>query len=80
MGIGPRKFGVDMDVRWNSTFLMMKHLMPQRSTLSVFIQTNYPLSFDGTPLLTNNHCYVAEKLLSFLQLLFCLVFITQLLH
>jgi hypothetical protein len=32
MGIGPRKFGVDMDVRWNSTFLMLKHLMPHRST------------------------------------------------
>jgi hypothetical protein len=36
----------------------------------VIIRTNYPLSSDGTPLLTNNHWYVAEKLLSFLQLFY----------
>ena len=28
MGVRPRKFGLDMDVRWNSTYLMLKHLIP----------------------------------------------------
>jgi hypothetical protein len=36
----------------------------------MFIQTNHPFSYDGTPLLTNNHWYVAKKLLSFLQLFY----------
>jgi hypothetical protein len=40
MGVSPRKFGVDMDVRWNSTFLMLKHLVPHRSTFVVYIQIN----------------------------------------
>ncbi|WVZ92646.1 hypothetical protein U9M48_038693 [Paspalum notatum var. saurae] len=70
MGVSPRKFGVDMDVRWNSTYLMLKYLVPHRSTFSVFIQTQYPLSADGSPLLTNDHWYVAEKVLSFLQLFY----------
>jgi len=26
--IRPRKFCLDMDVRWNSTYLMLKHVMP----------------------------------------------------
>ena len=25
-GVNPCKFGLDMDVRWNSTYLMLKHL------------------------------------------------------
>jgi hypothetical protein len=56
MGIDPRKFGVDMDVRWNSTFLMLKRLM----------------------MLLRN-CYHFFNC-SMILLLFCLVFITQLLH
>jgi hypothetical protein len=35
LGVPPRKFGVDMDIRWNSTYLMFKHLVPYRSTFSV---------------------------------------------
>ena len=27
-GVRPRKFGLDMDVRWNATYLMLKHLVP----------------------------------------------------
>jgi hypothetical protein len=26
-GVRPKKFGFDMDVRWNSTYLMLKHLV-----------------------------------------------------
>jgi hypothetical protein len=35
VGVRPRKFGIDMDVRWNSTFLMLKHLVPYHSTFLV---------------------------------------------
>ncbi|WVZ49500.1 hypothetical protein U9M48_000856 [Paspalum notatum var. saurae] len=70
MAVRPRKFGVDMDVRWNSTCLMLKHLVPYKSTFSVFIKTQYPLNRDGTPLLTDNHWLVAEKILSFLELFY----------
>ena len=28
MNVRPHKFGLDMDVRWNSTYLMLKHLVP----------------------------------------------------
>jgi hypothetical protein len=48
VGVRPRKFGVDMDVRWNSTFLMLKHLVPYHSTFSVWIRTNYPCKEDGS--------------------------------
>jgi hypothetical protein len=55
-----------MDVRWNATYLMLKHLIPHRHTFGVLIATNYPL-VDGQPLLTNHHWYAAEKLLEFLE-------------
>jgi hypothetical protein len=35
-----RMFGLDMEVRWNSTYLMLKHLVPYRNTFDVFIQTH----------------------------------------
>ncbi|WVZ74217.1 hypothetical protein U9M48_022429 [Paspalum notatum var. saurae] len=70
MAVRPRKFGVNMDVRWNSTYLMLKHLVSYKSTFSVFIKTQYPLNRDGTSLLTDNHWIVAEKILSFLELFY----------
>jgi hypothetical protein len=46
---------------------MLKHLVPHRSTFSVFIQTQYPMQ-DGSPsLLTTNHWTVVDKVLSFLH-------------
>ena len=30
MNTRSRKFGLDMEVRWNSTYLMLKHLLPYR--------------------------------------------------
>jgi hypothetical protein len=66
MGIRPRKFVVDMDVRWNYSYIMLKHVLPHRITLSVFIKTQYPLATDGNTLLTNDHWIIAEKLLTFL--------------
>jgi hypothetical protein len=64
-GVRPRKFGLDMDVRWNSTYLMLKHLLPYKDTFSVFIHTNYR-GASGT-LLTSDHWYVAEHILQFLE-------------
>jgi hypothetical protein len=69
MGVRPRKFGLDMDIRWNSTFLMLKHLIPYRSTFSVFIDTHYK-QVTGQTLLTDDHWYVAEKILLFLELFY----------
>jgi hypothetical protein len=41
MSVRPRKFGLDIDVRWNSTYLMLKHLVLYKSTFSVFMDTQY---------------------------------------
>lgn len=38
----PYKFGVDTDVIWNSTYLMLKHLVPYQSTFSIWIKINHP--------------------------------------
>ena len=53
-------------MRWNSTYLVLKHLLPHKATFSVFITTQHPL-IDGQPLLTEQHWYVAEKIFEFLQ-------------
>ncbi|XP_039841615.1 uncharacterized protein LOC120701873 [Panicum virgatum] len=41
-GVRPRKFQLDMEVRWNSTYLMLKHLFPHKSPFTTFIQAQYP--------------------------------------
>ena len=48
-GMQPRKFAL-IDVRWNSTYLMLKHLLPYRSMFFVFINTH-----SGYPLLNEQH-------------------------
>jgi hypothetical protein len=58
-GVRPRKFGLDMDVRWNAAYLMLKHLLPYKYVFSVFINLNY-----GSTLLTVRHWFVAIKYLS----------------
>jgi hypothetical protein len=69
MGIRPRKFGLDIDVRWNSTYLMLKHLVSYRSTFFIFTDTHHKSAM-GQTLLTDDHWYVAEKILSFLELFY----------
>jgi hypothetical protein len=49
---------------------MLKHIVPYKITFSIFIQSNHPLSSDGSPLLTDNHWYITDKLLSFLELFY----------
>ncbi|WVZ89002.1 hypothetical protein U9M48_035466, partial [Paspalum notatum var. saurae] len=68
MGVRPRKFGLNMDVRWNSTYLMLKHLLPYKETFDIFLTTQYPRKPDDPELLTPAHWYVAAKLFEFLEL------------
>lgn len=68
-GVRPRKFGLDMDVRWNSTYLMLKHLLPYKTVFSVFISAHYGLH-NGQPLLTKSHWVIAEKILLFLEMFY----------
>jgi hypothetical protein len=70
VGVRARKFGVGMDVRWNSTFLMLKHLVPYRGTFSVWVQTNHPCKEDVSFLINDDHWYIAEKMLYFLQVFY----------
>jgi hypothetical protein len=70
VNVRPRKFGLDMDVRWNSTYLMLKHLVPYKQTFSVFTEINYPRGEDEPLLLIDDHWTIAEKVLSFLELFY----------
>jgi hypothetical protein len=54
-----------MDVRWNSTYLILKHLLPYKFVFFVFINTNC-----GYPLMNEQHWYVDEKILEFLELFY----------
>jgi hypothetical protein len=70
VNVRPRKFGIDMVVRWNSTYLMLKHLVPYKKTFGVFMDTNYPRKLGEPNSLTNSQWYVVEKLLEFLELFY----------
>ena len=54
-----------MDISWNSTYVMLKHLIPYKNIFSVFINFHY-----GTKLLSRNHCIVAKKIMQFLELFY----------
>lgn len=66
VGVRPRKFALDMDVRWNSTYLMLKHLLPHKTTFHQFITTQYGL-VEGQTILTELHWYIAKNILIFLE-------------
>lgn len=57
-----------MKVRWNSTYLMLKHLFPHKELFTTFIHANYPKGDGGQLLLTAWH--MAEKVLQFLELFY----------
>jgi hypothetical protein len=59
---------VDVDVRWNAIYLMLKHVVSYKRTFSVFISANYPTG--GESLLTDDHWYVIEHMLKFLGLFY----------
>ena len=69
-GIRPRKFGLDMEIRWNSTYLMLRHLQPQKETFHIFIESNYPRKRAGPFLWTHEHWAMATKILEFLELFY----------
>jgi hypothetical protein len=46
-GIKPRKFQLDMEVRWNSTYLMLKHLFPHKTPFTTFMHAHYPTTEGG---------------------------------
>ena len=64
-GLRPRKFGLDMDVRWNSTYLMLKHLLLYKEVFNVSINSNY-----GSTLLTPQHWHNVEQIMAFLELFY----------
>jgi hypothetical protein len=64
-GVRPKKFSLDMDVGWNATYLMFKHLLPYKDVFSVFINFSY-----GSTLLTASHWYIADKILEFLKVFY----------
>jgi hypothetical protein len=69
-GIRPRKFQLDMEVRWNSTYLMLKHLFPHKISFTTFMHAHYPRA-EGAPfLLTDEHWAIVEKVLHFLELFY----------
>jgi hypothetical protein len=51
--VHPPKFNLDIDVKWNATYLMLKNVVPRKHTFSVFISANYPTG--GESLLTDDH-------------------------
>jgi hypothetical protein len=61
---------LDMDVRWNSMYLMLKHLIPYETTFIVFVETNYPMDDKEPLLLIDDHWTVVDKVLSFLELFY----------
>jgi hypothetical protein len=66
--VHPHKFGLDMDVRWNVTYLMLKHVVPYKHTFSVFISVNYPTG--GESLLIDDYWNIIEHMLKFLGLFY----------
>ena len=60
----PHMLNLDMDVRWNSTYDMLKIVIPDKRNLTLFVNSNY-----GTILLTEQDWHAAEVLLDFLEIL-----------
>ena len=60
-GVRPRKFQLDMEVRWNSTYLMLKHLFPHKVSFTTFIHAQYSRAEGGQLLLTDDHWAMAKK-------------------
>nr|XP_034579281.1 zinc finger BED domain-containing protein RICESLEEPER 2-like [Setaria viridis]XP_034579282.1 zinc finger BED domain-containing protein RICESLEEPER 2-like [Setaria viridis] len=69
-GVRPRKFQLDMEVRWNSTYLMLKHLFPHKVPFTTFIVAQYPRVEGDQLLLSDYNWAMAEKVLRFLELFY----------
>ena len=76
----PRKFGTDAEHRWNATYLMLKHLLPYKDVVTIFIQAQNVQIKVGQHfqqlLLTPDTWYVVEKFYVFLEIFYdCTVFL-----
>jgi hypothetical protein len=59
-----------MEVKWNSTYLTLKHLFPHRVPFTTFMHANYPRA-EGDPFISiDDHWVIAEKVLKFLELFY----------
>jgi hypothetical protein len=60
----PRKFGLDMKIRWNSTYLMLKKLEGYEKIITVFVNAN---SQDLDLVLTEADWYIVRHFREFLM-------------
>jgi len=60
----PRKFGLDMKVRWNSTYLMLKSLEGYEELITVFVNAN---ATDHDFILSNADWKIASQFRDFLM-------------
>ena len=72
--VRPRKFGTDAEHRWNATYLMLKHLLPYKDVVTVFIQAqNVQIKVDNVfrqLILTQDVWYVVQKFYDFLEIFY----------
>ena len=61
-GLKPRKFGTDMPVRWNSTYLMLKNAIEYKNVISMFYNTKHNMI-----LLSDVDWFIAERMIYFLE-------------
>ncbi|XP_066163515.1 zinc finger BED domain-containing protein RICESLEEPER 1-like [Oryza sativa Japonica Group] len=67
-GMKPRKFRTDTDHRWNTTYLMLRHVLPYKDLLTVFLQSNNATNSDGQLIMSEPTWYVVEKFAAFLEI------------
>jgi hypothetical protein len=80
-GVRPRKFGLDMDFRWNSTYLILKHVVPYRSVfytsskLIILFVMACPCSLITTGTLLRKYCNFLNYFMTqqFLYLVFIIL-------
>jgi len=60
----PHMLNLDMPVRWNSTYDMLKQVIPDKGNLTLFVNSTY-----GTVVLTENDWHVAQVLFDFFEIL-----------
>jgi hypothetical protein len=68
--VRPRKFQLYMDVRSNSTYLMLKHLFPHKDPFTTFLHSQYPRAEGEHFFLTDEHWNMEQKVLTFLELFY----------
>jgi hypothetical protein len=60
----PHQLNLDMEIRWNSTYDMLKAVLPDKDNLTLYVNSNY-----GSILLTMEDWHAAQVLLDFMEIL-----------